>query len=308
MKLRSYKTMIKSSRLHVLFIVGIVVLVVAFTAYRTKTILHKPDESHSYDAQGIVEKISEDRHQVTIHHQAIPNYMMEMTMDFPVKDPNELQGLFAGDKVTFTLNVSDDDAWVTHLERTGHTDQVPSDVVADDEVPKLKPGDMVPDSELISEDGHPIHFSDFRGKAVAFTFFFTRCPLPNYCPLMNKNFGQTRTLLKTAKGPENWELLSISFDSDFDQPNVLSSYGKFYRGDDASHWLFASASSKTLAELAPRVGLMLMRQDNNISHNLRTIVVDTNGRLFCQFNDNLWTAQQLAEALTKASRIPVLRP
>ena len=47
---------------------------------------------------------------------------------------------------------------------------------------------------------------------------------------------------------------------------------------------------------------MVMRQDNNISHNLRTVVVDPEGRLFRQFNDNLWTPAQLAQAIRDAAR------
>ena len=39
-------------------------------------------------------------------------------------------------------------------------------------MPELKPGDPLPDYTLTTEDGKQIHISDFRGKALAFTFFF----------------------------------------------------------------------------------------------------------------------------------------
>jgi len=81
----------------------------------------------------------------------------------------------------------------------------------------------------------------------------------------------------------------------------LTSYGGFYRGNNPDRWLFASASSATLADLAPRIGLMIMGQDANITHNLRTVVIDPQGRLYLQFNDNLWTPQQLADAILDAS-------
>lgn len=60
----------------------------------------------------------------------------------------------------------------------------------------------------------------------------------------------------------------------------------------------------TLAVLAPDLGLMVMRQDANITHNLRTVVVDPQGQLYRQFNDNLWTHQQLAGAILEALRLP----
>jgi len=260
---------------------------------------------HSYSARGVVEQIAPDRRQVTIHHQDIPGYMMEMTMDFPVKDTNELDGILVGDQITFTLVVSQTNDWVENIHRTGHTEQMTSSSMpmTGGIFAKLKPGDMLPDGELVTEDGRSIRFSDFRGKAVAFTFFFTRCPLPNYCPLMNRNFEQTRALLLSrSDAPTNWEFLSISFDPQFDTPQVLSDYAGAYRGTNADRWLFADATTNTLAHLASRLGLMVMRQGNNISHNLRTIVLDPQGRIYRQFNGNEWTAQQLADALSEAAR------
>jgi protein SCO1/2 len=262
--------------------------------------------SHAFPAQGVIEKISPDRQQVTIHHDTIPGYMIEMTMDFPVDDPHQLDNLVVGDKITFTLNVNQDRDWVSNIQRIGHTDPGMTGAMSMDDskaTKRLKPGDPVPDGELIAEDGRHIHLSDFRGNAVALTFFFTRCPLPTYCPLMNRNFSRTRDLLLAdPKAPANWEFLSISFDSDFDQPATLSSYGGFYRHNNADRWLFAAATPATLATVASPLGLIVMRQDSNISHNLRTVVIDPRGHLYRQFNDNLWTPQQLADAIQAAAR------
>jgi protein SCO1/2 len=175
--------------------------------------------------------------------------------------------------------------------------------MTDSNASQFKPGDVLPDGELIAEDGRHVHLSDFRGRVVALTFFFTRCPLPNYCPLMNRNFSQARKLLSAnPKAPANWEFLSISFDSDFDQPAMLSNYAEYYRDDNADRWLFAAAPPATLRELALPLGLVITRQDANISHNLCTVVLDPQGRLYRQFDDNLWTPRQLADAILDASR------
>ena len=52
-------------------------------------------DAKSYSAQGAVEQIAPDRATVKIHHQNIPGYMMEMTMDFPVQNTNETEWHFA---------------------------------------------------------------------------------------------------------------------------------------------------------------------------------------------------------------------
>jgi protein SCO1/2 len=254
---------------------------------------------HSYPAHGVIEKIAPDHRAVTIHHHAIPGYMMEMTMDFPVHDPRLLDGLVRGDQVDFTLEVSRDDAWVENIRRAGHTDLPPVPTSPNEE---LKPGDLLPDADFVTEKGQTVHLSDFRGQVVAFTFFFTRCPLPNYCPLMNQNLARTRRLLLAQPhAPKNWQFLSISFDPAYDTPALLTSFGDFYRAHDSDRWLFVAATPATLKNLAAPLGLMVMRQGSNISHNLRTIVVDPQGRLFRQFNGNQWTPGELALAIWQAS-------
>lgn len=262
-----------------------------------------PEVTRAFTAQGVIEHISPDQHVATVQHEAIPGYMPAMTMDFPVRDEHLLDGLARGDQIRFTLEVTKDDSWIAAVERTGHAG-LPAETKPATFAPALKPGDRLPDAELVAENGKHVHLSDFRGKVVAFTFFFTRCPLPNFCPLMNRNFAETRQLLLAdPHAPKNWLFLSISFDPEFDTPQALSSYADFYRHHNPDRWLFATAPPASLARLAPPLGLIVMRSGESISHNLRTVVVDPNGRLFRQFDDNLWTAQQLAGAIRDAAQV-----
>ena len=258
-----------------------------------------------YPAHGLVQQVAADQRSVTIHHQSIPGCMMEMTMDFSVKNTNDLAGISAGDEVDFTLAVGENKSWIMNLQLVAHHIAVVTNntFVFHADSLELKPGDQLPDGTLRTETGKIIQLSDFRGQAVAFTFFFTRCPLPDFCPRMNRNFEEARqSLLANPNAPTNWEFLSISFDPDFDRPAVLANYASLYRGDDTRHWLFAAASTSTLTNLAPRLDLMVLRQGANISHNLRTVVLDPQGRIARQFDGNSWTPQQLADALLNAAR------
>jgi protein SCO1/2 len=232
--------------------------------------------------------------------------MSAMTMEFPVKDTNELKGIAPSDEITFKLVVSATDDWVENIHFVAHRDEnmvnntdpfhIPS--------PELKPGDLLPDYEFASENGGKIRLSDFRGQAVAFTFFFTSCPLPDYCPRMSRNFFETRKLiLALTNAPNNWQLLSISFDPGFDTPEMLTGYASVYRGVDTNRWLFAVASTNTLAGLAPRLDLMVMRNSLGVTHNLRTVVLDPQGRIFREFDDNQWTPQELADAIVRAAQL-----
>jgi len=262
-----------------------------------------------YKTRGVVEKITNDRRTATIDTEKIPGYMDAMTMDYPVQNTNELRGISSGDKIRFTLVVSNDTDWIQNIHRTGHTKSMmtnsPSMQMNMSNGPKteLGVGDTLPDGVLTTETGREVHLSDFRGKALALTFFYTRCPLPNYCPLMNRNFADARKLiLSTPDAPTNWEFLSISFDPSNDTPGVLANFGAFYRDDDPHHWLFASAPTNTLATLAVAVDLMVFREGSTISHNLRTVVLDPQGRIAREFDGNQWTPNDLATAVMQAAR------
>jgi protein SCO1 len=262
-----------------------------------------PATNQTYAVRGVIQQIPPDHRHLSIKHEKIPGYMAAMTMDFSVKDTNALAGYAPGDQITFTLVVTETDDWIENLKKTGAHGLTGSPgwhAVED----SLNVGDALPDYEFTSETGQTVRFSDFRGRAVAFTFFFTSCPLPEYCPRMNRNFSEAqKLLLADTNAPKNWQMLSISFDSSFDAPQVLTSYAKFYRGEDTNGWLFAVASTNTLAGLAPKVDLNFWREGGSISHNLRTVVLDPNAKIFKQFDGNDWTARQLADAISEAARL-----
>jgi protein SCO1 len=265
----------------------------------------------SYQVRGLVREIAADRRTALIRHETIPGYMPAMTMELNVRNTNELAGIVAGDSILFRLQVNDETHWIDQIHKVaGATNAVtlpatPPEsshfIVGDVE---LKPGDAMPEAEFLDEHGRTIRFSQFRGQALAFTFFFTRCPLPDFCPLMNKNFSAARRLLLAdTNAPTNWSLLCISFDAEFDRPTVLAGFAFAYRGDDTNHWQFASASPATLRALAPRLDLTVARDGAGFSHNLRTVVLDPQGRIYRQFDGNRWTAEQLATAVREAASL-----
>jgi protein SCO1/2 len=105
-----------------------------------------------------------------------------------------------------------------------------------------------------------------------------------------------------VNAPTNWQMLSVSFDPTIDQPQVLANYAGLYRGLNPNHWWFAAASADTLKMLAPKLDFRFWRDNGSLAHNLRTVVLDTQGRISHQFDGNDWTAAQLAEAIKQAAQ------
>jgi protein SCO1/2 len=259
-----------------------------------------------FDTRGVVRSVPEGGRTLLVRHEEIPDYMPKMTMELNVRDPNELAGLERDDEITFQLVATKDTHWIQQIKRVGKA--APTETATPSPgfslTKELKPGDALPDYELLAEDGRKIRFSDFRGNAVAFTFIFSRCPLPDYCPRMGNNFAAAREIiLKSPNAPTNWQFLSISFDPEYDTPAALRTYARFYRHDNADRWLFAAASLQVLATLAPELNLMFAKEAGSISHNLRTVVLDPEGRIHQQFDGNQWTPAALAESVQKAAAV-----
>jgi protein SCO1 len=235
-----------------------------------------------YSAHGVVEEIKPDRKMVIIRHQAIPNYMAAMTMPFDVKDPNELAGLQRGSLIDFDLYVTTHESWVARIVKTGSVTLPPSSASTVAPPPASNFSD--PKYELLhfkftNELGQPLSLGDFPGQALAITFFYTRCPLPNYCPRLSRNFQSASQKLEALPGaPTNWHFLSISFDPEFDSPEVLKAYGQVYRYDPA-HWSFLTGPKDKIRELAQRAGLTMQNRDGVLDHNFRTLIIDASGRL-----------------------------
>ena len=256
--------------------------------------------SQTYEVTGTLKDFNAATHEATIAHEAIPGFMSAMTMNFDVSDVTEFQPLRNGDRLAFRLCVEGDRAWIDHVRQTGG--RVALEVTPPSQqrtVRELNVGELVPDMEWTTQRGEKVQMHDLRGRALAITFIYSRCPLPTYCPLMNRNFSTARTLLKQLGTQENWHLISLSLDAAHDTPAMLAEYAKIHQADE-KHWCFATATEPDLRRLGDAVGLEYQRNGAQINHNLRTVVIDVNGRITHIFRGNSWKPQELAAELRRA--------
>jgi protein SCO1 len=198
----------------------------------------KPEEKR-YELKGKVVNVDKKGRLVSIAHEDVKDYMDAMTMPFRLKNESYLEIMQPGDGVTATLVVSDSRSWLE--------DVVVSQVQVDEASPLAKPfepnaGDEVPDYPLLNQDGKPIHLGQYKGRALLLTFIYTRCPLPDYCPLMTSHFAEIHEALKADAGlAARTHLLSISVDPEYDKPAVLRAYGlRYNRQKDFARWELAA--------------------------------------------------------------------
>jgi len=260
-------------------------------------------EARVFEVRGVVQEVRENGAVLVIDHEKMPGYMDAMIMPFRVKDPSEASGLNPGDVVEFRYVVEELSSWIENIRATGETGAVKTreNASAEPAAPQLDIGDVLPDYEFIDEEGREVKLSDFRGGPVALTFIFTRCPVPEYCPAMMRNFASVRETLETdPDAPANWRLLTISFDSLHDTPEVMKSYGAAF-GQDGRNWSMLSSLCCSIDELAANVGLKFGEVEGSYQHNLRTLVLDAEGRIERIFTDETWSPQALVAAIKAAA-------
>ena len=254
----------------------------------------------TFALRGVVVSVNPEKKRIVIDHEEIPEYMKAMTMPFKVKDSTLLGKVQPGDTVQGVLAVSRAESWLESLTVVGTSEEAASPSSAADAMFRriYKEGEKLPDLAFVNQEGKRVRLSDFRGKAVAITFVYTRCPLPDFCIRMSDHFARVqKNLKKDASLSGKWHLLTISFDPEFDSPEVLKRYGKSY-GADFSVWDFVTDSLNAVVDLADGLGLVTDDDEGGlIAHNLRTAVIDRNGVLVAVYKGNEWTAGELEEAM-----------
>lgn len=260
-------------------------------------------EAKHYPFKGRIVSVDKASKKATVAHDEIPGFMDAMTMAFPIKDDWVWEDLSKDAEIRADLVVDKDGFW---LEKIGivalpNPNQTPLPVRED--VAQI--GNIVPDFTLVNQDGKKISMKDFRGKVTAITFIYSRCPLPNYCILMSKNFSDLANQLNdNADLKDKIRLLSISFDPETDTPAKLKEYGRGYLGKDSktdfSVWQLATGTDKEIKTVADFFGLRYEADQTDktqFNHSLRTVVVSPDGKVQKVFSGNEWTTNELLNEL-----------
>jgi protein SCO1/2 len=264
----------------------------------------RPDREvpRRFQLVGQVLAVRADGGEITIRHEDIKGFMPAMTMPFRLKDPALARGRVPGDLVRATLMVTDSEAWLATVDKTGWApleERADRPAAAD---ALVKPGDLVPDQTLVDQDGRAFRLSSLRGSAVLLTFVYTRCPLPDFCPRMDAQFAGVQRAIRAGRLSGGVRLVSVSFDPDFDTPAVLKAHAA-QAGADSTLWTFATGPAAQIDAWGGRLGLSVIRDahdPSNLTHNLRTAVIDPRGRLTTILDGNRWTVDQAIAALASA--------
>ena len=244
---------------------------------------------------------------VVVDHEAIPGFMDAMTMPYQLKNPGIISDLHPGDTITADVLVSKTSQETVVLDHVVVIAQAKPDYKPPVFYHVPAPGDAVPDFRLRNQDGREIHLGQYRGKTLLLTFIYTRCPLPNFCPLITHNFAVIDHEL--AANPALYaktHLICVSFDPVHDTPARLRAYGAEYIGSDGknafAHWEFAVPTKAVLLEMAKYFDVGISQgPDDTITHTLSTTLIGPHGKVAQFYPGNEWTPDQVVGDVKKAA-------
>jgi protein SCO1/2 len=232
---------------------------------------------------GLVVAIDQGAATMAVAHRPVPGYMPAMTMPFRVRDASELRGLAGGMRVRFRydgtlarniLRIPADEPGMPVAERT------------------LAPGEPGPDFRLTDQLARTVRLSDFRGKVVAISFLYTRCPVPEVCPRLAAAFASAH---RRFADPD-LILLSITIDPVHDTPEVLAAYAKLWRAR-SGQWRFLTGTPEDIAQVGRDYGLVYWPEEGVVAHTARTYVIGRDGRVAAAIEGTSWRADQLGDLI-----------
>lgn len=288
------------------FLVTMCVLLTFFAACGTRPATNSGSPTAKrYPLKGKVISVDKQAKIAKIDHEAIEGFMPAMEMDFPIREDWVWEELRPGADIRAQLvvdNTAKEPYWLEEIGIVAHANPNQSPLPVNDQFAQV--GNDVPDFTLTNQDGKRISIKDFKGKALAITFIYARCPLPDYCIRMSTNFSDAA--INISNDPElkdKLRLLSISFDPENDTPEKLRSYGLGYLGKGATSlgvWQLAVGTDAEVRKIADFFGIRYEVDANDktqINHNLRTAVIGPDGKVAKIFAGSEWSPAELNAAL-----------
>lgn len=256
--------------------------------------------AREYPLRGQILAVNQETRQLTVRHDDIPGYMPGMVMSFRLAKAETIDRHKPGELIAATLVVRDLDSEIKNITVTG---SAPVDAAAarNATTPILGPGDLVPEGDFLDELGRPRHLSEWRGSVVLLTFIYTRCPLPDFCPRMERQYVELQKLLKESDLARHARIITVTFDPAYDTPVVLEKH-RAAVGADPAVWHYLTGDLTAIERFAAQFGVSIIRNPadaRDIAHNLRTALIAPDGKLVDIFSGNEWTPADALVAIRK---------
>jgi protein SCO1/2 len=161
-------------------------------------------------------------------------------------------------------------------------------------------GETFPSTPVLLAHGGVLTLGEGQdtGGPVALTFVYTRCPVPEYCPLVVARFQALQEQL-----PEGARLLAVTMDPDYDSAGVLRAFAEESAAVPGK-WDFGRVPKEVLVGVAEKAGLAVHGRGLGISHDLVLVVLDAEGKVTARYDHFQWPLDELVGLLGGSTAQP----
>lgn len=263
--------------------------------------------AQEHAATGIVLSTDPTHHSLTISCAAIPGYMAAMEMPFTVEEVKSLAALKPGTAVTFNMVEREKKFYAENIQikSNANLESEPLQAAQLNALHNaLDPsaaasvvaiGQHVPDFRLTDQAAQPIRLSQFRGKVVALTFGYSRCPNPNYCLRLSNNLARAEKRFQDRAG-RDFVLLTIAIDPEYDHGAALTKYADTWKANPTI-WHFLTGPLPEIHRISGMFGMNFWSDEGLVTHSLHTAIIDREGQLAVNLEGNAFTAEQFGDLL-----------
>ena len=246
-----------------------------------------------YQLSGVVVGREETSARIVVAHEAINGLMPAMSMEFEVRG----EAPAIGDRIAATLVLNDARSWLEDLKVTARNGAAVTGPV----IARATPGAVVPDLPLVDQNGVPFTLRDGAARVRIITFIYTRCPLPDFCPLMLKNLEAVRRRADQEGLGSQLALVGVTLDPAFDTPAVLRAYGELMlKGSNRfDQWSLTTGTPAQIENVARFFGVGYRADGGLVTHTLTTAIVSHDGRVMRVFESNSWRPEEVYDVVRR---------
>jgi len=263
---------------------------------------NKTTETTVYPFKGILIDVIYSEHKMMIKHDAVPGFMMEMTMMFNIDPSIDMNKYTPGDSLNFNFYILEQEegpakTWVNELQILGHRNLKDEETYDDffDDNNAIQLGEKLSNATFLDFNGQEVELSQWDGKFKYISFIFSRCPMPNFCPAV---ILKNQYLINQFQNNENVEFIIISFDYKYDTPEVLKqSYGNIFDSYKNIHFLSSYNHKDDIINMAEEVGLGFSGIDDGdpreMYHTLKSLLINPEGILMSSYSGDSWLPKEV---------------
>ena len=139
----------------------------------------------------------------------------------------------------------------------------------------------------------PVSPGTRRLQLLRARFIYTSCALPNFCFRNSNTFGVLQKRFKEQMG-RDLVLLTVTFDPQRDQPDVLARYAKTWKANPAT-WHFLTGPIPSVERVSNMFGMDYFPDEGLMDHSLHAAIINRRGRLVANIEGNQFSADQLGD-------------